>query len=244
VKNAGNISSTSFQARLSDSGGTLTQWSSPGLGPRYSGANTTTLTHTWQHNWSNPNYQVTLALTNPGSTDPCAANNSRTATPAGPPTMTDLALLNPDSSVVQAGVGVPTIVRLSADVVNLGRTGTSAGQITVKFWRGDPSAGGTLLHTRQLVPQTTSLPATVSFDWQTSAYGFHDITIEVSPVPEETQLQNNRLGLRVFVPASQVFLPWLGSNATRVGSADASGAPTQEQLVPYPMPTAEDMATQ
>ena len=167
----------------------------------------------------------------------CAGNNSRSVALTNVPAITDLTLVNVGSRVSQAGGGGPALIRLSADVTNLGRIGTTAGQITVNFWQGTPNAGGILLHSRQLVPQTTSLPATVSFDWQTSAFGFHDITIEVLPVPEEAQLQNNRQVLPVLVPSTQVFLPHAPAGATQANSASVLGPPSALQVVPYPMPS-------
>ena len=39
---------------------------------------------------------------------------------------------------------------LKVDLANLGSVGTSAGEITVKFWNGDPAAGGTLIGSQVL----------------------------------------------------------------------------------------------
>ena len=82
--------------------------------------------------------------------------------------------------------GTTITVVLKADVINLGSVGTAAEQITVKFWDGDPTNGGTLIDSQVLTRGNITLPASVSVAWPNRGPGIYDVFVTVDPVPEET----------------------------------------------------------
>jgi hypothetical protein len=150
--------------------------------------------------------------------EPCGnANNTRQVQLVAP-ALTDLALSNPrtvPTLLPPIPPGTTTTVTLKADLANLGSVGTAAQQIIVKFWQGDPAAGGTLIGSQILARGNVTLPATVSLVWPDRAPGVYDVYITVDAVSEETNIQNNRQFLRVMVPAGMAFLPFTPNRSGR-----------------------------
>ena len=110
------------------------------------------------------------------------------------PASTDLALS--DLTTVPALLprvlpGTTITVVLKADLKNRGSVGTAAEQITVKFWDGDPTNGGTLIGSQVLTRGNITLPTSVSVAWPNCCPGIYDVFVTVDPVPEDTNPQNN-----------------------------------------------------
>ena len=112
---------------------------------------------------------------------------------------------------------------LKADLANLGSVGTSAGEITVKFWNGDPAAGGTLIGRQVFTRGNVGLPAVASVAWPNRGPGVYTVYITVNPVSEETNLQNNRQQFRFTLPVGVVFVPF----APRRTGGTAAEIPTE-----------------
>ena len=212
VRNLGNVSTGPFQVAAKLGNGTLiTNWTVPNLVKRFEPGHTQELSYNWQ-SVITTNRTVKIIVDEPDQiVEPCAnSNNTRSVPLTLPVVSTDLAISNP--STVPALVppirpGATTTVVLKADLANLGSVGTSAAQITVKFWNGDPTTGGTLIGSQVLTRGNVSLPATPSVDWPNRSPGVYDVYVTVDPVSEETNLQNNRQQFRFTVPVSVFYLP-------------------------------------
>ena len=91
--------------------------------------------------------------------------------------------------------------------------GTSAGQISVKFWNGNPATGGTLIDSRVFTRGNVTLPATATVTWPNRRPGVYDVYVTVDPVIEETNLQNNRQNIRFTVPVGVTYLPFVANRS-------------------------------
>ena len=93
--------------------------------------------------------------------EPCGNSNNTRQAQLVAPASTDLALTNPrtvPALLPPIPPGTTATVTLKVDLANLGSVGTSAGEITVKFWNGDPAAGGTLIGSQVLLEATLHCP--------------------------------------------------------------------------------------
>jgi hypothetical protein len=149
---------------------------------------------------------------------------------------TDLAvsgLTTAPSRIPPIPPGTTTTVTLKATLANLGSVGTSAGQILVKFWNGDPAAGGTLIGSQTFVRGNVALPATATVSWPNRSPGVYHVFVTVDPVPEETNLQNNRQNVSIMVPAGEAYVPFTPkrSRMETEESLDATLIPTKETQV-------------
>ena len=169
VRNLGNAAAGPFQvvARLGN-GTPITNWAVSGLSIRFAPGYTTELSYDWQAVVAT-NRTVHLIVDEPDQiVEPCANSNNTRQVQLVAPVSTDLA---PNNLRTAPGLlppippGTTTTVTLKADVANLGSVGTSADQITVKFWNGDPAAGGTLIGSQVLTRGNVTLPATASVAW-------------------------------------------------------------------------------
>jgi hypothetical protein len=161
--------------------------------------------------------------------EPCGNSNNTRSFQLVAPASTDLALSN--LTTVPALLppippGTTTSVTLKVDLANLGSVGTAAQTIAVNFWHGDPAAGGTLIGNQVFTPGNVSLPGTASVTWPNRAPGTYDVFVTVDQVPEETNLQNNRLNLRIIVPASVTYVP-LSLHRSGRSVEEVPGAPLE-----------------
>ena len=211
VRNLGNVSTGSFQVAVKLGTGTLiTSWTVPDLAKRFEPGHRQESSYNWQ-TMVTGNQTVRLIVDEPDQiVEPCANSNNARSAQLVVPGSTDLALSNPTTVPVllpPIQPGATTMVTLKADLANLGSVGTSAAQIAVKFWNGDPETGGTLIGSQVLTRGNVSLPATPSVTWPNRSPGIYDVYVTVDPVPEETNLQNNRQHFRFTVPVSVAYLP-------------------------------------
>lgn len=221
VRNLGNRAAGSFWVNLASDGSTVRQWLVPGLSPRYGSNDTFIADHSWQTVVNGPRV-LTLTADSAGQVgEPCDPNNTMSVTLSAPP-VTDMALsdLAMTPPVVTAST---TTLRLTANVANLGARGTAAGQVVVRFWDGQPGAGGVQFHSRTIQRGSNANLTTVSYDWQGFGPGRHTVVVEVVPVAEETNQANNRQQMDIFVPYGQnfAFMPVLVRSSGRAVAADA-----------------------
>jgi hypothetical protein len=90
-------------------------------------------------------------------------------------------------------------------VLNLTAAGTADSQVIVRFWDGQPGAGGVLLHTRTIARGSNANITPVFYDWQGFAPGTHTVVVEVAPAADESGLANNRQHISFFVPYGENF---------------------------------------
>ncbi|MEA3337833.1 MAG: hypothetical protein U9R25_18225 [Chloroflexota bacterium] len=231
--NKGTIDSGSFYMNLVDGWTTVSsQWFS-GLSARYSGNASGSTNHNWYPVSDGSNVLV-LHVDGLGQVDePCESNNYLSV-PLDAPPFTDLALSNPRTipeTIPHPGSGQQADVTILADLQNLGGLGTADNQVVIRLWRGDPDAGGVAIDDVVITPSTMTLPTTVQFDWTDVPPAFHDMTIEVIPVPEETNLDNNRVQISFLLSDHAVFIPTMLS-----GLGD--GIESLDQQVELPQPAA------
>jgi hypothetical protein len=210
VRNRGNEASGPFDVRLKLGSSTLLQtWNFTGLPRRHQPGFIAPFHADYVAPVTgNRNLRVVIDEANTVA-EPCDSNNSL-LTIVVPPGGTDLALSNLRTSPLflpAVPPGATTTVPLRVDLANLGSIGTSAGQITVKFYLGNPSAGGTLLNTQTLTPGGVTLPAVIAYDWPNQGPGYYDIYARVERAPEESNTANNNIHATVIVPASNGWLP-------------------------------------
>jgi hypothetical protein len=210
LRNHGNVASGPFDVTFRAGNGSLlgTQPVS-GLPKRYDPGYLTTVTHDWLVTLSTPRSVRIVADESSQVAEPCRPNNEATVQ-VTPPGSTDLALSNlrtDPATLPNVQPGTTITLTLQVDVLNLGSVGTSASQVQVEFWNGNPSAGGTLIGVDTLTPGNATLPAMVSVQWPNLGFGSYEIYAQVEPVPEETNLQNNTQYLTVLLSNSIVRLP-------------------------------------
>lgn len=203
VRNLGNRAAGSFGVRLASDATTVQQWQVPGLSPRHGGNDTFTVDHSWRSVITGQR-TLTLIADSAGQVgEPCDPNNTASLVLTAPP-VTDMTVTNLATTPAVI-TGNTTALRLAADVSNLGARGTAAGQVVVRFWDGQPGAGGVLLHSRTIQRGSNANLTTVNYDWQGFSRGRHIVVVEVAPVTEETNLANNRQQLEIFIPHGQNF---------------------------------------
>lgn len=212
VRNVGNAAVGPFQAAARLGNGTLiTTWPVSGLAKRFEPGHAKELSYDWQTVVSS-NRTVRLIVDEADQiVEPCANSNNTRSVQLVAPASTDLALANPRTVpglLPPISPGTTATVNLKVDLANLGSVGTSAGEITVKFWNGDPAAGGTLIGSQVLTRGNVALPATASIAWPNRSPGVYDVYITVDPVSEETNLENNRRQFRFTLPVGVAFLPF------------------------------------
>lgn len=224
INNQGNAESGAFLTRLSEGASTLRTWNVNSLMQRFQTPSSATVTHDWQPVVTAARTLTLVADGDSRVDDPCRANNTLSAT-LTPQPFTDLAITDlrtVPTSFPPIPPGQTATVRLEADLRNLGSLGTAAGQITVKFWHGSPTAGGVLIHTATLTPSTTTLPAVVAFDWTNRPPGVYEVVVTVDKAPEESVLINNQRAIRIFLPGSVAYLPFAWRQAAQAVQTQAA----------------------
>ena len=210
LRNRGNLASGPFDVSFRAGNGSLLDTQSiSSLPKRFDSGYIRSLEYDWQVLMNGPRGVSVVADEADQVVEPCATNN-QLHTQVVPPGGTDLALSNVRSeSIILPPVlpGSTTTVPLRVDLENLGSVGTSANQITVRLYLGDPDAGGTLINSQTLTPGNVSLPAVIAYDWPDQGPGFYTIYAVVDGVPEETNLSNNTAHATIIVPASIAWLP-------------------------------------
>lgn len=210
VRNRGNLPSGPFNVRVRYGNGTLlTSWPFSGLPKRFEPGYMVNLRHDWRTSVANQ-YSVRVIVDEANQVaEPCNTNNEMVVEVTRPQG-TDLALSNlrTDPTPVPAiPAGATTTVTLRVDLLNLGGVGTSASQVQVTFWSGDPDAGGQQIGVQTIPAGNLALPAMVSFQWPGRSRGWYQVFARVEPVPEEQALSNNTQSLTFLVPGSTAFLP-------------------------------------
>lgn len=211
VRNLGNRSTGPFQvtARLGN-GTQITNWTVPNLVKRFEPGHSQELSYNWQTVITS-NRTLRIIVDEPDQiVEPCDNSNNTRSVQLVAPISIDLALSNPTTVpalLPPIAPGATTTVTLKVDLANLGIVGTSAGEITVKFWNGDPSAGGTLIGSQVFTPGNVTLPAAASVAWSNRSPGIYNVHVTVDPVSEESNLQNNHLQFRFTLPVGVAFFP-------------------------------------
>lgn len=210
LSNRGNIASGPFDVTFrAGSGALLATQPFTGLPQRYEPGFETTLSHDWQIVTTSPRGMRIIVDENNQVAEPCNTNNEAFVQIATVPG-TDLALSNlrTDPALLPpTPPGTTTTFNLQVDLRNLGTTGTAASQVQVKFWNGDPNAGGVLIGSQVLNPGGAPVPLTVSLAWSDVSPGRYSVYAVVEPVAEETNLQNNTISAQILLPGSVAHLP-------------------------------------
>jgi hypothetical protein len=210
LRNRGNIASDAFDVKIRDGNGSLiATWPFSSLPKRYDPGYVATIAHDWHVSTSAAQSVRIIADENDQVAEPCQPNNE-VLVQVTPPPFTDLALANlrtnlADLPSIQPGATVT--LTLQVDLLNLGSAGTSASQVQVQFWNGNPGAGGALIDAETLTPGNVTLPITLSAPWPVHHVGQYEIYAHVVPAPEESNLTNNTQHLTVSVPGSSMRLP-------------------------------------
>lgn len=232
LRNRGNQASGPFDVAFrAGNNALLATESIAGLPKRFDPGYMRSVQYDWSVLMPGPRGVRVIADESDQVVEPCASNNEL-YTQVVPPGGTDLALSNLRTTPVvlpPTPPGSTTTVPLRVDLQNLGSVGTAAGQITVKFYRGDPGAGGTLLNTQTLTPGNVTLPGVVAYDWPNQAPGYYNIWVVVDGVPEESNLTNNSIHATIVVPAGVSWLPLIKER--RRGFQPDSA----DQALPQPM---------
>lgn len=227
LSNRGNIASGPFDVTFrAGSGALLATQPFAGLPKRYDPGFETTLSHDWQIVTTSPRGMRIVVDESNQIAEPCNTNNEAYVQVATVPG-TDLALSNlrTDPTILPpTPPGTTTTFNLQVDLRNLGTTGTAASQVQVKFWNGNPNAGGVLIGSQTLNPGGAPVPLTVSQTWPNVSPGRYTIYVVVEPVAEETNLQNNTISANILLPGSVVQLPLIGYRLQTPRSAQPSDA--------------------
>ena len=240
VRNRGNIASGPFDVTLKLGSATpLYTWNFPGLPRRYDDG----FIAPYHFDYiapvtGNRNLRVFIDEANQVA-EPCDTNNSMLSIVV-PPGGTDLALTNLRTNPLilpAVGPGQTTTVPLRVDLANLGSLGTAASQITVKFYRGNPASGGTLLSTQTLTPGNVSLPSVVTYDWPNQGPGYYNIFAVVDGVPEETNLTNNTAQATIIVPAGIAWMPLIKERRWTNTSVTPEAPFSQPEILRLPYTT-------
>lgn len=209
IRNLGNQLVGAFWIRLAEGTRTIEQWQADGLAAAHEQGDTFHINFDWTPVLTSDR-SLTLTADSAGQVDePCAPNNSRTETVTVQP-FTDLTLQN--VAIVPAFPDTHTdTLTLQAEVTNLGSLGTTADQIVVSIWDGDPDHGGVLLHRQRLLPGNNLRTTTVTFEWRDFSPGQHEIIFEIEPVADDINPANNVQRTRVLVPdgSSYQYMPAL-----------------------------------
>ncbi len=210
LRNRGNLASAPFDVTFrAGYGSLLATQPFTGLPKRYDSGYMTTVAYDWRVVMSTPRGIKVSADENNQVVEPCQPNNE-VYLQVTPPPSTDLALSNlrtDPATLPPVRPGATMTLTLQVDLLNLGSVGTSASQVQVKFWNGNPSAGGALIGVKTLTPGNVTLPATVSIQWPERGAGQYEIYARVEPVSGETDLQNNTQHLTVLLSGSTVRFP-------------------------------------
>jgi hypothetical protein len=213
LRNRGNVASGPFDVNVRAGNGTLLASRSFTMLPkRYDPGYVVPITHDWQVTMTGPRTVRVIADENGQVPEPCQPNNEASVE-VTPPQFTDLALSNlrtDPASLAPISPGSVTTVTLQVDLHNLGAIGTAASQVQVRFWNGDPNAGGALIGAQTLTPGNVTLPVTVDLAWPNVGAGQYEIYARVEPVPEETNLDNNTQQISLLLPGSLAHLPLIG----------------------------------
>lgn len=211
VRNVGNSAAGPFQvvSRLGN-GTQIAAWNVTGLAQRFEPGHTQELTYDWQEVISSNRTIKLIADEADQIVEPCGSTNNTKQVQLVAPALTDLAVSN--LTTVPALVppiesGTTTTVSLKVNLDNLGSIGTSLPQLSVKFWDGDPAAGGTLIGSQAFNRGGVTLPATATVNWPNVPPGNHTVFATVDAAPEETNLQNNRQTISFFVPVGVAYFP-------------------------------------
>ncbi len=211
VRNLGNTSTGPFQAVIRlDDGTLITNWAVSNLAKRFEMGHKQELTYDWQTAIAGSR-TVRLIVDEPDQIiEPCGNSNNIREAQLVVPASTDLTLsglTTVPALLPRVAPGTTITVVLKADLKNLGGVGTAAEQITVKFWDGDPTNGGTLIGSQVVTRRNVTLPTPVSVAWSNRGPGIYNVFVTVDPVPEETNLQNNSQQFSFMVPVSVTFMP-------------------------------------
>ncbi len=210
LRNRGNVASGPFDVTFRAGNGSLLGVQPvSGLPKRYDPGYWTTVTHDWRVVISTSRGVKIIANENGQVAEPCLPNNEAYMQ-VTPPASTDLALSNlrtDPATLPTIRPGSTMTLTLQVDLLNLGSVGTSASQVQVKFWNGNPSAGGVLIGAQTLTPANVALPATISLQWPNRGIGQYEVYARVDPVPEESNVQNNTQRITVLVSGSTIRLP-------------------------------------
>jgi len=227
VRNRGNLASGPFDVTFrAGNGDLLGTQPVAGLAKRHDPGFWTTVAHDWRVVISTPRGVKVIANENNQVTEPCQPNNE-VFMQVTPPPSTDLALSNlrtDPATLPTIRPGATMTLTLQVDLLNLGSVGTSASQVQVKFWDGDPSAGGALIGLQTLTPGNVTPPATVSLQWPNRGIGQYEVYARVEPVPEESNVQNNTQHLTVSLSASKIRFPLVMYRSRNPRSADELAA--------------------
>jgi hypothetical protein len=238
LRNRGNLASGPFDVTFrAGSGALLDNQPVTGLPRRYDPGFQTTVAYDWQVVVTGGRGVRINADDSNQVAEPCQPNNE-VFVQVTPPQNTDLALnnLRTDPTLLPpVAPGDTVTLTLKVDLRNLGAIGTAASQVQVKFWNGDPSAGGTLIGVHTLTPGNVTLPTDVTLQWPNVSSGWYTIYASVDPVPEETDTQNNTQQITVLLPGSIVQLPVIGVRYRAPLSAEAPAS--QRSLWPFLPPT-------
>lgn len=237
VRNRGNQASGPFDVNFrAGNNSLLTTQPVAGLAKRFDPGYIQTLQYDWQVAMTGQRGVRVIADEADQVVEPCGNNNER-YTQVIPPQGTDLALSNlrtvpPVLPAVRAGNTIT--VPLQVDLRNLGGFGTAASQLTVRFYRGNPNAGGLLLNTRTLTPGAVSLPAVIDYAWPDQGPGFYEIYAVVDGAPEDANLSNNTVHSTIVVPGGNSWLPLIKDRGRRSAEAPADDPLPQplEMLLP------------
>lgn len=203
LQNRGNLASGPFDVRVrAGNGSLLATFPFSSLPKRYDPGYLTSLAYDWLAPVTGPRNIRIIADEAGQVQEPCLPNNEALLQ-VTPPQSTDLALS--DLRFEQDAPGAPR--RLKVDLRNLGSVGTSASQVQVSFWNGNPDAGGQLIGAETLTAANTTLPVTVVMPWPDPGVGQYQIYARVDPVPEETNLHNNTQQITVNIYGSVAYVP-------------------------------------
>ncbi len=213
VYNEGNTTTGPFDVRFGiggpNAGGPVIGINTvpAGLPPRWSPAAYTEV-----------NWQVVLnsATTVHAKADPNNAipefletNNSKSVS-VTPVNMLDIAVRNltadaPDWSTLAPGEPFTTTLRVA--VRNRGSIGVT-GDLTVQFWLGAPSGGGTLLGSVVINAQNSpSVPLEVTLPWTNVMPGIYELYATVTQPSGDTNPSNNLVSAPAYLLPPRLFLP-------------------------------------
>ena len=117
---------------------------------------------------------------------------------------------DPGSPIYQ---GAPLTLQLRASIANSGNLAAPAGPVLVRFYRGDPTQGGTQIGGDQTVNLAgCGDHATVSVTWNGVQAGTHRIFVvaDAANGVSESDEGNNKQEFTVLVGTQQTFIPRIG----------------------------------
>jgi hypothetical protein len=238
VLNRGNRSSGPFSvtAKNANDNATIVNWPINNLPKRFLTGHKVSRQHDWRVALADQ-YSVRVIVDEANQVaEPCGTNNElvvQVVRPQG----TDLALSNlrtEPAFVPPIPAAATTTITLRVNLSNLGGAGTSAPEVQVTFWNGNPAAGGQQIGVQTLSASATTLPAEITFQWPGRSRGWHQVYARVEPVAEDANLTNNTQQLTFLVPGSNVFLPEWQRNTRTGRQADESviTAASTSDLIP------------